>query len=253
MKIYSNAPTDWKDLQNKVAQLLTESGYTCEIEKDVQTVRGTINIDIFAVSKQDNPQNIFFCECKQWDTPVPKSMIHSFRTVVTDFGANHGLIISKSGFQSGAYDAAQNTNILLLNWEELENLFWKKWVSRKQPEISKQTKHLRDYVIGSFTLEKLQLTKPEQKRFDELFKEYLSCVIFCANQGFINAATGEFNTDSFEKGITEAEDDFGIKYSSYEDYYNYLVEKAQEGIQAFDDLFKKPLRESEEKIKFTKR
>jgi hypothetical protein len=30
---------------------------------------------------------------------VPQTVVHSFRTVVIDSGANHGLIISSGGFQ----------------------------------------------------------------------------------------------------------------------------------------------------------
>ncbi len=105
MNIYSENPIDWRDLQKKVAGILSEIGYDCEIEKEIKTTRESINIDVYAVNNKDIPVSNILCECKHWNSSIPKTIIHSFRTAVTDFGANHGIIVSKVGFQSGAYDA----------------------------------------------------------------------------------------------------------------------------------------------------
>ncbi len=45
-----------------------------------------------------------------------KKKIHAFRTVTHDSGSMLGIIISKNGFQSGAYEAAYCSNILLKDW-----------------------------------------------------------------------------------------------------------------------------------------
>jgi hypothetical protein len=66
-------------------------------------------------------------ECKFWEKPVSQETVHSFRTVVSDYGANLGFIVSKNGFQSGSYEAATNTNIRLVSLKELENKYYPKW------------------------------------------------------------------------------------------------------------------------------
>jgi hypothetical protein len=54
-------------------------------------------------------------------------VIHSFRTVISDFGAHHGFIISRAGFQAGAKEAVTKTNLDLLTFDELQSLFFDRW------------------------------------------------------------------------------------------------------------------------------
>jgi hypothetical protein len=59
---------------------------------------------------------------------VPLEVIHSFRTVVADCGANRGFVISSvAGFQSGAHKAAQNTNVELVTFEGLQRMQFTRW------------------------------------------------------------------------------------------------------------------------------
>lgn len=150
MNIDKENPSDWKDLQNKVARLLSEAGYNCEIEKSIQTVREIINIDVYAVNEKNYPKSKILCECKHLNSPMPKTVIHAFRTAVADFGANYGIIISKAGFQSGAYKAVKNTNILLLNWSEFQDYFKINWLKNMTFKISKETKDLYNYISAGF-------------------------------------------------------------------------------------------------------
>jgi hypothetical protein len=48
--------------------------------------------------------------------------------VVADAGANVGYIIASAGFQSGAYEAAELTNIRLLTWPEFQSEFEALWL-----------------------------------------------------------------------------------------------------------------------------
>ena len=45
-----------------------------------------------------------------------------------DLGANHGFIISRNGFQSGAREAARFTNVDLLTWREFEDMIFDLWL-----------------------------------------------------------------------------------------------------------------------------
>ena len=51
MKIYSETPKNWKDLQYKVAKFLSEMGYEAKIENDIHTVGGTINIGLQKITR----------------------------------------------------------------------------------------------------------------------------------------------------------------------------------------------------------
>ena len=78
-------------------------------------------------TRETTPTSVYLCECKYWGKPIPQEVIHSFRTVLVDFGAHRGFIISRAGFQTGARDAVRNTNLDLLTFEELQSLFFDRW------------------------------------------------------------------------------------------------------------------------------
>lgn len=130
MRINPALPTSWQDLQVQVATILTECGLSTEIEKTIRTVRGTVEVDVYANDPAQIPASKCLCECKYWSTPVSKDVVHAFRTVVGDFGASSGLLISKAGFQSGAREAAEFSNIRLLNWDEFEALWQERWIAK---------------------------------------------------------------------------------------------------------------------------
>jgi hypothetical protein len=67
--------------------------------------------------------------------------------VVADSGAHHGLFISASGFQAGAYEAVRHTNIRLLSWEEFQEMFVEEWCRKYWvPVFRKRADCLAGYV-----------------------------------------------------------------------------------------------------------
>jgi restriction system protein len=124
----TSAPGDWKALQADVAQILEECGFAVQVEKHLETIRGSVEIDVWAEELVAGRPYTLFCECKHWSSNVPQGVIHAFRTVVADSGANVGYIISSSGFQSGAFSASDLTNIRLLTWDEFQEEFTQTWV-----------------------------------------------------------------------------------------------------------------------------
>lgn len=145
-----------------------------QTEKIVTTVRELVEIDVYAEEVSDGRKNIILCECKHWKSAVPKTIVHAFRSVVGDFGANKGYIISSAGFQSGAHDAAQNTNIELVTWPEFQNLFEPAWL--RHFFIPRMTEDLGEF--GTL-VEPLRpewygdLSEDGQAAFDALTWEYI--------------------------------------------------------------------------------
>jgi hypothetical protein len=126
--ITTRSPADWRDLQRQVALVLHECGLKVELEKKVQTARGMVEIDVFAVELLKGREITILAECKHWSRAVPQSVIHGFRTVVAETGANAGYVVSKSGFQPGANEAAGLTSLRLVTWEGFQAEFEQLWV-----------------------------------------------------------------------------------------------------------------------------
>ncbi|WOB74641.1 restriction endonuclease [Achromobacter xylosoxidans] len=127
MKIFDQAPRNWKELQNLVGQLFEEMGCEVQIGQKVKLLRGKKEIDVRVVDNVMVPPSHYLCECKHWGTRVKLETIHAFRTVMDEQGANRGFIISRSGFQSGAHTAVKNTNTSLFTFEELQATFFDRW------------------------------------------------------------------------------------------------------------------------------
>ena len=127
MAIFDRKPTDWSGLQILVGQLFAELGCGVEIGKKLPLVRGAKEIDVWVKDSETSPASEYLCECKYWSRPVTQETVHSFRTIVADYGAHRGIIVSKSGFQSGAIEASKNTTIDLMTFESLQDTFYKRW------------------------------------------------------------------------------------------------------------------------------
>lgn len=127
MAIFDRAPTDWRDLQNLTGQLFSEMGCEVEVGKVVKLVRGQKEVDVWVQDPSTSPPSRYLTECKFWEGRVDQEVVHSFRTVVADYGAHRGFIVSKTGFQSGAREAARDTNVDLLTFDELQQVFERRW------------------------------------------------------------------------------------------------------------------------------
>lgn len=174
--LIETAPTNWKDLQNSVCRILLECGYNAETEKTIETARGQVNVDVYAIDTSRRPHITFIVECKYWASSVPKTIIHAFRSVVSDFGANVGYVVSAAGFQSGAYDAAVNSPIKLLTWEEFQREFVNQWIENYFiGKVAEAVNPLIEYTepINSRIFNKADnLLKERKDEFKALRKKY---------------------------------------------------------------------------------
>lgn len=143
--IFDQLPNDWKDLQKKVHQAFTEMGCHAEEPKTISLVRGNKEIDVYVEDTQHEIISIYLIECKYWESDIPQEIIHGFRTVISDSGANKGLIIAKKGFQSGAHTASEKTPLELLTWNELNTRYFEKWRAFTTQSIQQRARTLADF------------------------------------------------------------------------------------------------------------
>ena len=175
MKIFSE-PTDWKDLQNKVCLLLKQSGFTAETEKKVATPRGEVELDVFAIDPNSIDEISYVIECKNWMNPINQSVIHSFMTVMNETGCNIGYIVSIKGFQSGAVQYVNFTNIKLFTFEELQEHYYRTWIrSYFSPKVEEIIERLVNYTEPCNTKRQKVLNEASdecQETFNVLFQRY---------------------------------------------------------------------------------
>lgn len=219
IKIFNNPPKDWRDLQNKAGSIFRCLGYEIFIEKNIKTVRGTVNVDVFARDRTNELSPIHICECKHWNNRVPKNVVHSFRTVITDFGVNFAYIISKSGYQAGAFEAAKNSNINLLTWDEFLVLFEEKWLRSMVKNLDREGLPLREYT-------------------DLLSMQYFKQVCDSHKERFNTCCWKLRNMVLYTLGLLY-EPPKGGNYKNYIDsvIYSFINNEGLEDIHSYDDFF----------------
>jgi hypothetical protein len=125
--ITRSTPDSWQALQTEVGRILSECGFAVEVEKKIGSARGAVELDVYAEETVRGRRYAIACECKYWKSRIPQAVIHGFRTVVQEIGANVGYIVSMEGFQSGAVAASELTNLKLVTWQEFQGLFEESW------------------------------------------------------------------------------------------------------------------------------
>lgn len=184
-------PNNWQELEVLSYQLFSEIGCQCERQKSLESSRGSVIVDLYAQDFVSDPPLVYICECKHWNSRIPKQVVHSFRTVVLDTGVNRGYLISKKGFQSGSYDAAKNTNIELVSWAQLQDLFKPRWIQAMNNHLDQLLLKFNDHVnkLGNYKFpDGSEISKEE---LFNLFEKYTS--------GFVYWCFGTRNLVSEEK------------------------------------------------------
>ncbi len=102
---------EWEKYQEEAAEYFRSLGLNASTDVTVKGVRTNHDIDVLVKSHYVGFDITWLIECKHWKTPVNKLHVLALREIVSDVGADRGIILSESGFQSGAIEAANLTNI----------------------------------------------------------------------------------------------------------------------------------------------
>jgi len=255
--IESSMPSDWRDLQNRVARILVECGFEVEVEKSIQVARGCVEVDVHATDRGHRPVTTYLYECKHWQRAVPKAVVHAFRTVVADYGANWGLVVSSGGFQSGAFEAAENTNVRLVDWSEFQELYEDRWIEHcLVPRLREEAEPLVDYTepINTRVFRKAnQFDEAHQRRFVELRELYVG-IAFLALPLYLGTSTwvaklrrpdGPLKLDLPLREVLGAHPPPGadrlpqdlLDADCLREFVDVLCRHLCEGVAAFDEVF----------------
>lgn len=175
-------PSEWTELQEGVRRILRNIGLSAEVEVELQTPRGSVVVDVFAVDVGSVDQIKYVVECKNWETGIPKTVVHAFTTVMAETGANIGFIISKHGLQSGADEYTKNTNITGLTYLEFQQRYFKVWWLRYFcPRIGNAADRVLQYVEPfNSTRDSLyaELRDTEKGKFDALRRKHEVSIMY---------------------------------------------------------------------------
>ncbi|MEX0528869.1 restriction endonuclease [Raoultella terrigena] len=175
-------PDDWRELQAGVQRIFRNVGMKADVEVDLQTPRGTINVDVLAIDTRSVDKIKYIVECKNWSNSIPQSVVHSFTTVMHETGANIGFIVTKQGLQQGAIQYTKNTNIVGMTYLEFQERYFEAWWKRYFcPRIGDAADEPFQYVEpfnSQRDREYDRLTPEKQDCFDRLKKDTEIIVTF---------------------------------------------------------------------------
>lgn len=110
----------WEQYQYRAAGLLRELSFSTEVNASLTEPNGAVHaIDVAARRTVAGVDLLWIVECKYWNRPVDMGAVRDLRTLVLDLGADRGLLMSESGFQSGAILTARQKNITLTGLDDL--------------------------------------------------------------------------------------------------------------------------------------
>jgi hypothetical protein len=111
---------DWRQFQEEAASLFHAASCGAKVDMQIEGARGKHKVDVYVTFDKYGIKCSWIIECKFWNRNVTKEKVMVLIEIVSDCGADKGVIISRKGFQSGAIRAAQKTNITLTSLEDLK-------------------------------------------------------------------------------------------------------------------------------------
>lgn len=110
---------NWREYQEAAAAFFRSLGLDATTDVRVQGVRTVHDVDVLVKSRHAGFEAKWIVECKFWNARVSKLHVLALREITSDTGADRGILLSESGFQSGAAEAAALTNVHLTTLEHL--------------------------------------------------------------------------------------------------------------------------------------
>lgn len=246
-------PASWQDLQFGVQRIFRNLGLRAEVEVDLETPRGSVNVDVIATDIRSLDKITYIVECKNWGSAIPQSVVHSFTTVMHETGANVGFIISKHGLQHGAKRYTKNTNITGMTYLEFQRRYFEAWWSRYFcPRIFDAADEPLQYVEPvncKRDREYAKLSPQAQKRFSQLRRERGAVVMALAmlnarlimpymeGPGGVPSNLDEFKTNL----LTLIAPGLEYRCDTFRELLNFILKYLSDTKAEFDEIFGRPV------------
>jgi restriction system protein len=111
----------WREYQEEAAKFFQSLGLEAITNLTVRGIRTTHDVDVFVKSHHVGFDVVWIVECKYWASRVTKMHVLALREIIADVGADRGILLAESGFQSGAVEAATLTNVHVTSLADLRS------------------------------------------------------------------------------------------------------------------------------------
>jgi len=134
----------WREYQEEAAAFFRSLGAEAITNEKMSGVRTTHNVDVLVRSHHVGFDVKWIVECKHWRTPVSKLHVLALREIVADTGADRGILLCEIGFQSGAKEAANLTNVQVTSLAELGTTATKEIAAMRMRELFDRMEECND-------------------------------------------------------------------------------------------------------------
>lgn len=135
----------WQQYQKEVARFFGILGLEAVTDFTVRGVRTSHDVDVFVKSRHAGFDVIWIVECKLWARRVTKLHVLALRDVVADVGADRGILLSESGFQSGAVEAATLTNVHVTSLANLRSTASAEIIAMRMRDVYDRVEACREH------------------------------------------------------------------------------------------------------------
>lgn len=149
--------SNWNEYQEEAAAFFRSIGLDAETNVTMEGVRTRHAVDVVVRSHHVGFDVTWLVECKFWDTPVSKLHVLGLRTIVLELGADRGIVLSESGFQSGAHEAATLTNVHVTSLATLRTTATAEIYSMRMRDLYDRTKECRRRYWAISKTERIRL------------------------------------------------------------------------------------------------
>lgn len=120
--VCSITPTEFEKYCLEILAGFAEEEQLCNFEithnVKIPVEDGTYQIDVYAVFTAMGVEFKVLCECKQYSSPVGRDKVVVLNDKLKSIGAHKGILLSTSGFQSGAIQYAKVHGIALIRVDD---------------------------------------------------------------------------------------------------------------------------------------
>lgn len=205
----------WSDYQDEAAEFFRSLGLEAATNVTVQGVRTKHDVDVLVKSRHGGFEVTWVVECKHWRSRVSKLHVLALREIVTDLGADRGILLSESGFQSGAAEAAALTNVHLTSLAD----------SRKTASAEVYAMRLRELYDRLETCRVKYWDIPKRDRIEGGLRPDVF------DHGYSGASVISFAEDLLRKGLR------GSYPFETHAMWRHAIEGAPEVIGSVEDLY----------------
>jgi restriction system protein len=129
----------WAKYQREAARTFRGLGMQVKTNAVVRGVRTRHAVDVLVQGRFVGFEITWLVECKLWKSRVSKLHVLALREIVSDVGADRGILLAEHGVQRGAAEAAALTNVHISKLVEIRE-------STKSEVLAMQLRELYDRV-----------------------------------------------------------------------------------------------------------